>query len=155
MIKESIHSIKKELELLPKDELIALCLRQAKYKLENKEHLSYLLFNANDEPVLIQSIKEKIEDSFNEINDQNTYFIKKSLRKLLRLINKYVKFSQSKTLEIELLIFFCKQMSMREWQEQSLVLTNIYDRQVNRINKTFTKIHEDQRFDYLGEIESL
>lgn len=155
MIKESIHSIKKELELLPKDELIALCLRQAKYKLENKEHLSYLLFNAENETGLIQSLKDQIENSFNDINDQSTYFVKKSLRKLLRLINKYVKFSQSKTLEIDLLIFFCKQMSMREWHQQSLVLTNIYDRQVDRIHKTLDKIHEDKRFDYLNEIESL
>lgn len=155
MLKESIHNIKKELELLPKDELIALCLRQAKYKVENKEHLSYLLFNANDETGLIKTLKNDLENSFNEINDQSTYFIKKSLRKQLRIIQKYVKFSQSKILEIELLIFFCKQMAMRGWHDQSLVLTNIYDRQVDRINKSLGLIHEDQQIDYLSEVEEL
>jgi hypothetical protein len=41
----SISQIKKELQYVSKEELIEIVLRIGKYKIENKELLSYLLFD--------------------------------------------------------------------------------------------------------------
>ena len=53
---ESIVTIKKELKNLPKEELLALCLRLGKFKKENKALLTYLLFEAHDEDNYIASV---------------------------------------------------------------------------------------------------
>ena len=45
----SLSDVKNELSHLDKNELTELCLRLARYKKENKELLSCLLFDANDE----------------------------------------------------------------------------------------------------------
>ena len=54
----SIAQIKKELQFNDKEELIEIVLRLGKYKVENKELLSYLLFESHDEEGYINKIKE-------------------------------------------------------------------------------------------------
>ena len=44
----SINEIKKELEQRSNTELLSFCLRLAKFKKENKELLTFLLFEADD-----------------------------------------------------------------------------------------------------------
>ena len=86
----SLHSIKTELETHSPTSVLALCMRLLKYKKENKELLTYLLFHSNDEQSYIKMIKSEIDEKFEEINKSNIYFIKKSLRKILRNTNKYI-----------------------------------------------------------------
>jgi hypothetical protein len=45
----SIHELKKELLHLDEKSLVATCLRLARYKKDNKELMTYLLFEAHDE----------------------------------------------------------------------------------------------------------
>ena len=52
----SIAQIKKELQFIEKEELIEIVLRLGKYKVENKELLSYLLFDSHDEEGYIVKI---------------------------------------------------------------------------------------------------
>ena len=78
----SINEIKQELNMVAPARLLELCLRLAKYKKDNKELLSYLLFEAHDESAYIQSIKDEVDDQFAGINHSNAYFAKKSLRKI-------------------------------------------------------------------------
>ena len=54
------NELKQELQASSSKQLIELCLRLAKFKKENKELLTYLLFEANDEAAYIQSIKNEI-----------------------------------------------------------------------------------------------
>ena len=53
-------------------------------KKENKELLTYLLFYGTDEVSYIEKVKEEIQLQFQEINTSTYYFIKKSVRKILR-----------------------------------------------------------------------
>src|SRR5258708_20215841 len=89
MRSSSIHEIKQELVTLKAGEITALCLRLARFKKENKELLSYLLFEAQYEQNYIKNIKQEIKDLFAEINLSHLYFAKKTLRKILRVINKH------------------------------------------------------------------
>src|SRR5882757_978579 len=103
----SITELKDELKTLKPAELMELCLRLARFKKENKELLTYLLFEAHNEDGYIQSIKKEIDDLFTEINLSHLYFAKKSLRKIVRVINKYSRYSGIKQTEIELRLYFC------------------------------------------------
>ena len=152
----SVAQIKKELKSLSKEDLLEHCLRVAKYKKENKELLSYLLFEAHDEQQYIEDIKEEIALDFSRILDINTYYIKKSVRKILRNVNKKAKYSGIKTTEVELLIFFCEKMKERGFNSMKhMVLLNIYDRQLEKTRKLISGLHEDLQYDYHSMLESL
>ena len=87
----SISELKSELTNIPGEELIELCVRLAKFKKENKELLTYLLYEADDEAGYIRSIKEEIELQFEEISNTSLYYITKSVRKILRNTKKYIR----------------------------------------------------------------
>src|SRR5215813_3323925 len=106
----TIHEIKQELLTLKPAQLTELCLRLGRFKKENKELLTYLLFEAHDEPGYINGIKKEIEEEFAGINLSHLYFAKKSLRKIARMINKYCRYSGAKQTEVELRIYFCRQL---------------------------------------------
>jgi len=103
----TINEIKKELENREPKELLAFCLRLAKFKKENKELLDFLLFQADDLGSYTENIKEETELLFEQINTSNIFYIKKSVRKILRFVNKNIRFTLSKQVEAELLIHFC------------------------------------------------
>ncbi len=152
----SVNEIKQELVGLKPAELVMLCLRLARFKKENKELLSYLLFEAQDEQGYIQSVKLEIEELFGTVNLTQLYFAKKTLRKILRVINKHSRYSGNKQTDIELRIFFCLQLKASGIPfRQSAVLSNLYDGQLKKINDVLITLHEDLQHDYRKEIESL
>ena len=152
----SLNELKNELTSLKPVEVLALCMRLAKYKKENKELLTYLLFEANDEQGYIESIKREIDQQLEGMNRNNLYYAKKTLRKVLRITNKYIKYSGSKQTEVELLIYYCKKLKMAGFTVNSnSVLSNLYQRQIQRIKKALSTLHEDLQYDYKEDIESL
>jgi hypothetical protein len=152
----SLNELKKELGTLPPKQVLALCIRLAKYKKENKELLSYLLYEANDEKSYIKTIKSEIDLQFAEINRSNLYYTKKMLRKILRGTNKCIKFSGNKQTEVELLIYFCTQLKDSGIPiHNSTALSNLYQRQIEKIKKATANLHEDLQFDYGKELEPL
>ena len=141
---------------MPAAELTELCLRLAKFKKENKELLTYLMFEAHNEPGFIQSIKKEVDEQFAEINQSNLYYVKKTLRKILRNINKHLRYTGSAQVTVELLIYFCR--LIRESGipiQKNPVITNLYKGQVQKINKTLLSMHEDLQYDYAKEIADL
>ncbi len=156
MRSSSIHEIKQELVTLKAGEVTALCLRLARFKKENKELLTYLLFEAQDEQNYIKNIREDIEELFAEINLSHLYFAKKTLRKILRVINKHSRYSGNKQTDMELRIFFCQQLRASGIPfRQNAVLSNIFDGQLKKIDAAFATLHEDLQHDYKKEIAAL
>ena len=152
----SISEIKQELENSTQKELLLLCLRLAKYKKENKELLTFLLFEAGDLQSYIKNVKTEIDNQFSDINRSNLYFAKKSLRKILRMTNKFIKYSTSKQAEVELLIYYClKIKESRIAIHKSTALINLFNMQIKKINKALELLHEDLQYDYLKEIQGL
>lgn len=152
----TVHQIKKELELLDAKKMTAICLRLAKYKKENKELLSYLLFEADDEQEYVKGIKEEIAHQFSEMTNRNLYYAKKSLRKILRYLDRFVRYSGNKETETELRIYFCE-LIKESWLpiHRSQVLLNLYDRQIKKIDTAMSKLHEDLQFDFKERIEEI
>ncbi len=152
-----VQEIKKELQLLPPKKLQELCLRLAKYKKENKELLAFLLFEADEKQPFIDELKSEFRQQFSELSAQtNLFYVKKGLRRLLRLLNRYIKYIDDKSLAIDLLMFFCR--SLDEYQipvKKSQQLRNLYDQQLKKINVLITGLHEDVRQDYYEELKEL
>lgn len=67
----SIHDIKKELLNHDSKQMIGYCLRLAKFKKENKEMLSFLLFEEENISNFIVSVKNETEEEFKQINTSN------------------------------------------------------------------------------------
>ena len=152
----TIHDLKKELENTPAPQLIELCIRLAKYKKENKELLNYLLFESFDENAYIENINNETDELFAEITQTNLYFVKKSIRKILRLINKHIRYIGSKEAEVRLLIHFCQKLNSSDIPfTKSTALDNLYKAQLKKINKTLDTLHEDLRYDYIKMLKDL
>ena len=152
----SISELKQELVTLPPKTVLELCLRLAKFKKENKELLSYLLFEAHNEEGYIESVKNEINDEFWNLPRVNMYLIKKALRKILRAIAKYSKHTAKKEAEVEMLIHFCKNLNNSGIRYRTnKALSNLYDAQVKKLNGLVEQVHEDLKFDYRRQLEQL
>lgn len=152
----SLSEIKKELKALSPQQLYDITIRLAKYKKENKELLSYLLFDAFNQQVFVENVKIEIDEQFENLNKSSYYLAKKTLRKVLRTTRKYIKFSGSKQTEIELLIYFCQKLKTTGLHSRSSrVIRNMYNRQVERIHKVLSMLHEDLQFDYEEDVKKL
>lgn len=152
----SVNQLKKELVTCTHEELVELCLRLSKFKKENKELLTYLLFESFDETGYVESIKAEIDAQFENINTNSFHYIKKSVRKILRIIKKFSRYSLKKETEVELLIYFCfKLKDFRPSIENNVTLINIFTRQLVLIKKIVDTLHEDLQYDYKSQIEDL
>lgn len=144
----TISEIKKSLENRNKAELLTYCMRLVKFKKENKELLGFLLFEEDDIEEYVARVKEESDLLFREINMTNLYFIKKSIRKILRTINKHIRFAGSKQVESELLIYFCNSIiAFSIPVEKSRQLNNLFLAQVKKIDTAITTIHPDLQYD--------
>lgn len=152
----SLNDIKKELNHLSDPELKVLIARLMRYKKENKELLSYLLFDAQSEEIFVSGLKEDIDVFFEDLLKINLYHTKKSLRKLLRILNRYIKFSGIKQTEVEVMIYFCSKMKSNSLSNtHNSLLNNLYEQQIIKINKAIATLHEDLQYDYKREVEGL
>ena len=152
----TVKQLKDELKGATNARLIELCLHLSKFKKENKELLTYLLFEAADEETFILGVQEEISTAFQEINTSSYYFIKKSVRKILRLTKKYIRYSKKKETEVALLLHFCKELkAMKPSYKRNTSLVNIFERQFLMIQKVLLLLHEDLQYDYGIEFEKL
>ena len=152
----TIKKIKDELSDKSASELIDICLHLSKFKKENKELLTYLLFESHDEESYILSVKERIDFLFEDINIKSFFYIRKSARKILTLTKKYIRYSKKKETEAELLIYYCRKLKdFSPSIRQSSRLLNVYQTQLKMIKKAVGTLHEDLQYDYKMEIENL
>jgi hypothetical protein len=156
MFSASVSDLRKELQHLDTSTLQVLCLRLVKYKKENKELLGYLLFEAHDEPAYIQEVKEEVDTLFKELVNRNLYLQKKILRKILRFVNKQIKYSGIMQTELNLRIYFCKKIQLEKIPlERGTQLYNLYQQQLKKIYTVLKKLPEDEQGDYTSAIETI
>lgn len=153
----TVNEIKKELKTLDPETLQELCMRLAKYKKENKELLTYLLYEAGNEQSYIAAVKEDMDALFHELPSRNNlYYVKKSLRKILRFANRQIKYSGSKQTELELRIYFCaKVREAKIMLSNGTVLFNLYQQQLKKIHTIVIKLPEDLQLDYRNDLNAI
>jgi hypothetical protein len=144
----TIQEIKQELLEQPPSKLAEITLRLARSKKENKELLTFLLFESHDIPGYIESVKKEMEAEFLDINISHVYFAKKTIRKVLRITNKFIRFPGSKLVEAELLLHFCKLVKDSGINiDKNPALRNLYQNQLKKIKAAMEGLHEDINYD--------
>ncbi|MCK5401040.1 MAG: hypothetical protein KAJ28_05345 [Flavobacteriaceae bacterium] len=152
----SLKELKQELSTLSSKEVQELCLRLSRFKKENKELLTYLLFESSNETSYIESVKHYIDEQFELINTKSYFYIRKSVRKILTNTKKYIRYSQQKETEVELLLYFCRKLKdFKPTIKKSPRLLNTFNRQILLIKKAVATLHEDLQYDYNLELEEL
>ncbi|MCZ4408855.1 hypothetical protein O3Q51_08555 [Cryomorphaceae bacterium 1068] len=152
----SLAEIRRELKTRDPKELAELCLRLGRFKKDNKELLTYLLFDANNETAYIESIKYDIDEMMAEVNSSHIYYAKKGIQKILRQLNKNIRYSGNKQTEVEVRLYFCQAMKNSGIAiHRSNVLMNMYERQKVKIEKTLSSLHEDLQADYMHLLDDL
>ena len=152
----SINDIRATLRGMDSADLMQLCLRMAKYKKENKELLSYLLYEAEDEASYIESVLNEMMIHFENIQDNGSYKLVKQIRKIGRWLNKPIKYSGLPGTQVELLMHYCQ--SLQPWlikKPNITALQTIYLQQLKKIDAALEKMHEDLRGDYTKMRERL
>ncbi|HVX26144.1 MAG TPA: hypothetical protein VHB70_07365 [Parafilimonas sp.] len=152
----SLAEVKQELQTLTAKEITDICLRLARFKKDNKELITYLLFEAHDIEAYTTQVKEMMNETFKDVNTNNIYLAKKTLRKILRLTNKHIKYVGSKQTEVELRIHFClllKNSGIRIHKNK--VLTNMFLQQLKKIKVALTSLHEDIQYDFTKQLDEL
>ena len=150
----SVDDIKKELKELPPKKVLELLLRLIRFKKENKELLTYLLFESQDEQGYVQVLKADIDEQFAVVAPTPTSLAKKQYRKILRGINRQIKYIGSKAAAVELLLHFAA--TLRK-QDTSLhpKLESIFLQQLTKAEKLLPTVEDDLQFDFQQQIDSL
>jgi peptide subunit release factor 1 (eRF1) len=152
----TIKQLKDELAHKSAADLKELCLQLARFKKENKELLTYLMFESHDEETYIQTLKEEVDAQFEEINTKSFFYIRKGSRKILTSIKKHIRYSKKKETEAELLLYFCKKLkAFKPSIKRSTRLQSIFDTQVRMIKRVIEKLHEDLQYDFQLELDEL
>jgi predicted PolB exonuclease-like 3'-5' exonuclease len=152
----SISEIKSSLKQMPQEDILEICLRLARFKKENKELLSFLLFEQDQLPVYLDAVKEEMDIDFAGMNKSNVYLAKKTIRKVLRNTNKHIRYTQSAEAEIELLLHFCTSLkSFQSTFQKSHSVTNLYQNQLKKIRAVLNTLHEDLQHDYESALKRL
>jgi hypothetical protein len=152
----SLSELKKELSLLSPKEIVEICMKIVRYKKENKELLHYLLFYAHDEQAYIDEVKKEISFLFKDSIIFTLYLSKKTIRKIQKIANNYIRYSKVKQTEVEIRLHFCseiKKSGVLIHADKSL--SNLYQRQLEKISKVMEKLHEDLQHDYQEELNAL
>ena len=148
----TISQLKKKLAKLDRDELLDVCVRLAKFKLESKELLTYLLMRADDEIGYAEDLCDELDEYLNTPGRIH----KKTLRKIVRWMNKSLRFSNNKETELQVRIHFCRRIKDKQISFGSCrVSENMYATQLKKINKVIEKVHPDLQFDYTQQLTGL
>jgi hypothetical protein len=152
----TVKELSGELNFRTPKELRELCLRLSKFKKENKELLTYILFESSDEVAYVEGIQREIDLQFEMINRKSNYLIKISIRKILLNTRKYIRYSQKKKTELDLLIYFCARLKENFiFNHKNKGLLNLYSRQIEIIGEKIAFLHEDLQYDYGRELNAL
>jgi hypothetical protein len=148
----SISELKKSLARLDHDELLGVCVRLAKYKVDNKELLTYLLDKADDEQAYAAEVCDEIA---RQLPDTRVLH-KKTMRKIVRLMDKWIRYSGNKETELEVRIHFCRLFVERRVDfGRCRVKANMYAAQLKKIDKALESVHPDLRFDFRQQMEGI
>jgi len=93
---------------------------------------------------------------FDELPKPNIYLTKKSLRKVLRVTAKQIRYAGSPQTEVELLTYFLRKLKNSGIPfGDSPVLVNLYRQQLKKVRGVIAGLHEDLQYDYLRDLQGL
>ncbi len=150
----SIQELKHALQKTGNRQIMEMCLQLARFKKDNKEYLSYLLFGLEAPDEYMLSVKTEMEEAFRNIRKEQVYLAKKTIRKVLRIANKHIRYIGTKEAGIEILTHFCLLLKNSGFDlKRSAVMLNLYNSQLKKIDSLLAGVHEDLQYDYQKQRE--
>lgn len=148
----TISQLKKELAKLDRAELLDACVRLAKFKVESKELLTYLLMKADDEIGYAEELCDEIDEQLSTPGKIH----KKTLRKIVRWMDKSLRFSGDKETELRVRIHLCRRIKDKRITFGGCrVSENMVATQLKKIDAAIEKVHPDLQFDYNQQLSGL
>ena len=148
MLQAGLPEIKSELKSLSAKELMDIVQRLARFRKENKELISFLVFHEHDLAGYLDGVRMELDAAMLDVRPDRPYLAKKTIRKVLRIANKHIRFTGSKQAEAELLIHFCSLLQRSGIDlDRNPVIGNIYRNQLQKADKAIEALHEDLQFD--------
>ncbi len=148
----SIAELKKGLVKLEQGELLDACLRLARFKKDNKELLTYLLFMSHDEQGYVDYLCHEIDEQFSTTPNAH----KKTLRKMIRWMDKCLRFTGNKDSEYQVRLHFCQALNQSQTPyERQRVTLNMYNSQIRKIRKAIEKFDEEVKREIEFEVRGL
>jgi DNA-binding transcriptional MerR regulator len=152
----SLKEIKESLDNATQKELLAYCIHLVRFKKENKELLTYLLYEQTDHIHYIQNVNAILDSLFETVNTTQLYFAKKTIRKIIRVANRYIRYSKNSIVEIEIHLHLTEKIkSLQLPLEQNKALHNLYLSEIKKIHNTLSVLHEDEQYEYKKRIGAL
>lgn len=146
---KSLKEIREELVYAEKQELVDYCLQLVRFKVENKELLTYELFYKNRRDQYTSEIQAYVDKEFEGLNDASYFYLKKGVQKIHRRVKKYIRIAKDEELEADLLLYFLEQFkAYTPPLHKQKILNNLYLREHKLVNKRIDKLHPDLQFDY-------
>lgn len=156
MYTAGVREIRQELEAQSPKELINIIQRLARFKKENKELLTFLLFDAHDLDGHLAAVREELLTSMLDIQPERIYLAKKTVRKTLRIANKHIRLIGSKAAEAEIRLHVCRLLQQSGLPiDRNPVLQRIFQTQMRSARKAIDTLHEDLQWELLREADRL
>ena len=156
MYTAGVREIRQELEAQSPKELINIIQRLARFKKENKELLTFLLFEAHDLDGHLAAVREELLTSMLDIQPERIYLAKKTVRKTLRIANKHIRLIGSKAAEAEIRLHVCRLLQQSGLPiERNPVLQRIFQTQMRTARKAIDTLHEDLQWELLREADKI
>lgn len=153
---KSLKEIREELVYAEKQELVDFCLQMVRFKVENKELLTYELFYKNNKDLYLSQIESHVDKEFNGLNNASYFYLKKGVQKINRHIKKYIRIAKDPEIEVHLLLYFLKKF--KAYKPNLLnqkILNNMYHREYKLVVKRIDKLQPDLQYDYEKALEEL
>ena len=152
----SLAEIKKELKFLSDKELIEVIADLSKFSTDNKLFLYFKIFGKDNPELFTEMIHEELVMEFQKANKSNYHQAKKSAQLIRRKLNKFLKFTRDKATKVELISFFCQQLSEYGFLGyHHPVIENLFYMQVGKIEKLINEMHEDLQYDFQHKVDEL
>jgi hypothetical protein len=152
----SLAELKKELAFCSEKELTDLILDLAKFSKDNKTYLFFKLFERENPRLFIEMVQEELEMEFAKANTKHYHYAKKSAQGIRRKLNKNLKLTKDKTTQIELIVFFCKNLKLYGYLDfRHPVIDNLYKTQIGKAERIISTLHEDLQYDFKSALEEL
>ncbi len=156
MYTAGVREIRQELEAQSPKELINIIQRLARFKKENKELLTFLLFEAHDLDAHLTAVREELLMSMLDIQPERIYLAKKTVRKTLRIANKHIRLIGSKAAEAEIRLHVCRLLQQSGLPiDRNPVLQRIFQTQMRTARKAIDTLHEDLQWELLREADRI
>ena len=156
LLKTGIHELRVKTNDLSVESLHRLLTRLMRFKRENKELVAFELFIRAEPENWFADIREECNVTLNEMNTSHPYFMRKTMRKLIRTLKTYARYAGDPAIEAELLCILLEAFHQKHLHEHTAekIRKIVTDTQV-RLQKMISKLHDDLQYDFIRRLADI